>query len=331
MELHFAHGVGEFAVLHKLLPDEAGAEVLGHQYADALVNAQNVRRIPVGFGVEGVHEAVARPDPVTVFLAHMQQNVRALSGKKGQRPGAGARDDGSVQSADGWGAAPYAVSFAGVRSGDAPEVLINPGELAPDDHAPELVDAGGGNGVGEVVGVQVALIAIVTPGVRVLVNKERSKSADVVDTAELHQRALERIPGLCRNGMRGRADGQQIHGHQLGVDVPAVLEEAEVWQPAHGKRCAAVEHPWPVNAAVEGGGQRFDARIALKILPAGEHAAEKQSGVNGGKLAAKHTLAAFHVNKVVEKAVLVRALFEQKGQRFFDALFALQLRQIVTL
>ena len=56
------------------------------------------------------------------------------------------------------------------------------------------MSAGGGDGVGEVVGVGVALTGEVEPGVGVLVDEERIASADEGIGAEGHRRSREGVP-----------------------------------------------------------------------------------------------------------------------------------------
>ncbi len=78
----------------------------------------------------------------------------------------------------------------------------------------------------------------------------------------------------------GEPIAKQVHGGQLGVDIPSVFEEALVGQPAHGERGAAVHHPLPVDAAVKRRGQRFDPGIAGEVLTAVKHAAEQERGID---------------------------------------------------
>ncbi len=129
--------------------------------------------------------------------------------------------------------------------------------------------------------------------------------------------------------MSGRANRQQVHGGQLGVDIPPVLEETLVGQPAHGKRRAAIHHPLPVDAAVKRGGQRFDTGIAGEVLTAVQHAAKQQRRIDRRQLAAEEALPAIDVNEVVEKTVLVGTFFEQKSQCLLHPLLAIEGAQVV--
>ena len=134
-------------------------------------------------------------------------------------------------------------------------------------------------------------------------------AADVIDAAELDDGAFKSVPGGSGDGVRGRADGHQVHGGQFSVDIPAMLEEALVRQPAHGESGAGVQHPFPVDTTVEGGGQGGNAGVALKILAAMQDAAHEERSVDGGQFAAEHALAAFDIDEVIQKAVFVRTLF----------------------
>ena len=47
------HGGDGLGVLHEGVPDEGGAEIFGHEEADAEIDAQDLGVIPVEVGVEG--------------------------------------------------------------------------------------------------------------------------------------------------------------------------------------------------------------------------------------------------------------------------------------
>ncbi len=85
-----------------------------------------------------------------------------------------------------------------VGGGDAPVVV---GVAPLEAEAEGFVGASGGDGVGEVVGVGVALAGEVEPGVGVLVDEEGITSADVGVGAEGHGRAGEGAPGLGWDGV----------------------------------------------------------------------------------------------------------------------------------
>ena len=58
MEAGALHSEGNFGVAGEGFPDEAGAEIFGHQDADAEVDAEDVGVVPVGLRMEGVAESV---------------------------------------------------------------------------------------------------------------------------------------------------------------------------------------------------------------------------------------------------------------------------------
>jgi len=80
-----------------------------------------------------------------------------------------------------------------VGGGDAPIVV---GVTAFEAETEGFVGTGRGDGVGEVVGVGVALACEVEPGVGELVDEEGIASADVGIGAEGHGRAGEGAPGV---------------------------------------------------------------------------------------------------------------------------------------
>src|ERR1700748_1655198 len=129
--------------------------------------------------------------------------MRTFRGKKDERPGGSTGHQGSVERAHTRRPTPDTITLSGVGSRDAPHVLIDPGIFLSLNEAPKLVGPGGGNGIGEVVGVPVTLVAVVAPGLRILVNEERRSPADVVDSAIRHNWPLDRIPRFRRNRVGG--------------------------------------------------------------------------------------------------------------------------------
>ena len=123
---------------------------------------------------------------------------------------------------------------------------------------------GGDAGVLEIVSVAVAFAAEVYPGVRRLMNEERSGRADVAQVAVFVDRPGPRFPGRCRNWMCRRADRQQIHSLQLRVGVPARLEETRFGLESVVECCAAVQHPFPVHTFVDLGGELAD-RLGIEV------------------------------------------------------------------
>ena len=84
------------------------------------------------------------------------------------------------------------------------------------------------------------------------------------------------------------------------------------------KGVAAVQHPGPVDALVNLRGEPADFAVA-RILPAGEHAAKQQGGVDGRQLAFPEPFAGAHVDEVIKKTALLRELFPEIAQRVGDA------------
>src|ERR1700759_1601369 len=103
--------------------------------------------------------------------------MRTFRGQENERPGCSAGNERPIEGSHRRGTAPHAISLAGIGSGNSPHVLIDPGKFLSLDKAPKLVRSGGGDGIGEVVCVAVALVAVVDPGLRILMNKKRGGAA----------------------------------------------------------------------------------------------------------------------------------------------------------
>ena len=224
---------------------------------------------------------------------------------------------------------PNAISLARIRRGNSPHILVDPRILLPQPDAEELVRPGGSDRIAEIVGVPVALVAIIAPGMRILVDKQWRHAADVFDATKVNYGPLQRIPGGGRDRVRRRANGHQVHGHQLGVNVPAILQKSLVRQPAHGEGGTAIQHPLPIDAAVESGRQGSNARVRGKILAAHQDAAEENRGIDGRQFRIEEPLAAVEIDEVVEKSVLVGTRLQQESQRPLHTLLALRRHKVM--
>ena len=71
MEAGAGHSADGFVIFHELFPDEAGTGIFSHQDGDAQVDAQHIGAVPVGEGIEGVHEAVGAPGFLAEVFAHV--------------------------------------------------------------------------------------------------------------------------------------------------------------------------------------------------------------------------------------------------------------------
>ena len=298
------HGEGDFRVAGEGVPDEAGAEVFGHEEADAEIDAEDVGVVVVGLGMEGVAEAVAAAGFVAVVGFERALDAQAGFGEEGERAGRGVGDYGAVDAAEAAacavGASPGGVAVGGVGGADAPVVG---GVGLAEGETEGFVGAGGGDGVGEVVGVAVALVAEVVPGVAVLVGEEGVVAADVGEAVVGDGLALPGIPAGGRDGVGGRADGQQVDHHELAEVAPACAKKTILGMPAHGEGGSTVEHPGPVDAVVDEGGELVDLGVVVKVRAGGENAAEEQRGVDGGDFYVLCADAGVDVVEVVEEAV----------------------------
>ena len=311
------HGGDGLGVLHKGVPDEGGAEIFGHQEAYAEIDAEDVGVVPVQFGVEGVAESVAAPGVLSEFFSERAEDADSFAGKKGEGSGCGRWDDRAVDWTHERRATPGGVAVLPVGGADAPVVVVIAAVEAKEEG---FVGAGRGDGVGEVVGVGVALAGEVEPGVGELVDEEGISSADVGVRAEGHWGARKGAPGLGGDGMGGRTDGEEVEHHQFGVVVPACGDEAGLGTPAHGEGLAAVEHPWPVDAVVELCGEVGDSGV-VEVGACGENAAQQDRGIDGRDFAVDQRLAGFDVVEVIEEAVLVGHFVQMELQGGKDLLF----------
>ena len=162
MEAAGLHGSDWLGVLHEGVPDESGAEVFCHEDADSEVDAEDVGVEPVEVRVEGVAEAVSAPGVGAEVVAKGAEDTDAVSREKWEGACGGTGDDGAVDWTHERRTSPGGVAMLPVGRRDAPIVV---GVAALEAEAEGFVGASGGDGVGEVVGVGVALAGEVEPGV----------------------------------------------------------------------------------------------------------------------------------------------------------------------
>src|ERR1017187_2879646 len=174
--------------------------------------------------------------------------------------------------------------------------------------------AGGDDGVGEVVGVAVAFVAEVEPGVAVLMDEEGIGGTDVVEPREMDDRPRPRVPAGRIDGMRGRTDGKQVEHHVLAIMVPPCWDELPISH-THRKHLVAVEHPGPVDAFVDRGGKADDLGIVMEVSPSGEDTAEQKRGIDGGYFAIAPGHSGFDVVEVAEEAVLAGKFVAMEAER----------------
>src|SRR5664279_5678946 len=104
-------------------------------------------------------------------------------------------------------------------------------------------------------------------------------------------------------GVRGRAESEQIEKERLVVSTVAPRQEAALGRPAVREKAPARERPAPVRPAVERPAPRPDlalfGRAAVEERGARESPREEDRGVHRGKLAAKSPAPRAHVEEVV--------------------------------
>src|ERR1700747_3391676 len=89
--------------------------------------------------------------------------------------------------------------------------------------------------------------------------------------------------------------------------------------PAHGKSLATVKHPGPIHALIDLRRKILDFLIR-KILPRGEHAAQKNGRIDRRQLALGPAVAGSHVDKMEKEPVLIVEMIGDKPQRVANAL-----------
>ena len=126
----------------------------------------------------------------------------------------------------------------------------------------------------------IATIPEIDPGLRILMREQRA-AADELVVSVLIEGALPGVPGFRRNGMSGRADGQNIEQAQFAISVPLVLNEAfSVTLAVREQHRIAIQHPLEIHAAVDFARELGNLGIVGKILPGRENAGQKKRGIH---------------------------------------------------
>ena len=115
--------------------------------------------------------------------------------------------------------------------------------------------------------------------------------------------------------MRGRSEREHIEQHAFVVAAPTadvepacVLIGGRVGAPSHVDEHVAVARPAPIGAPIQRVGQRAHLAVSrvvtVKVLATRQRAGQQQRGVDRRKFNAIEPAARFHVEKVVEEAVV---------------------------
>src|SRR5271163_1635047 len=169
------HSALRFRRLHEGAPDEAGAQILGHEHRNARVDSDHVGIIPVLEWIERVNEAVLGPRR-GVSVADRLQYPHRRRGREWQRPSGRTRDHGAINRPRGWRTTPNHIAILGIGSGDSPQVVVVICKLLLTQLYTETpVDFSRSDGIQEIVRIFVAAAAEVEPRLRVLVHKKRRK------------------------------------------------------------------------------------------------------------------------------------------------------------
>jgi hypothetical protein len=152
-------------------------------------------------------------------------------------------------------------------------------------HAERAMSERRSDGVFEIVDVVAAIfaaVAIVDPGVRVLMHEERHADRGEVSLAFVTITiAPQRVPRCGGDRMHWRSNREHVKNRVFAVSVPARFQKAGLRFPAVREQgLVTVEHPAKVDAFVDSRGEPHDLRVGGEALPGGEHTCEQQRGVD---------------------------------------------------
>src|SRR6266436_1133552 len=111
-------------------------------------------------------------------------------------------------------------------------------------------------------------LAVINPGVRILMHEEgHPDSGEVCVAFVAIAIAPQSGPGVRRDAMRRRADGQEIENSVFAEGVPARFKKACFRFPAvRKKKRFTVQHPAKVDPIVDLSSQLVDFAIVAKVL-----------------------------------------------------------------
>ena len=137
----------------------------------------------------------------------------------------------------------------------------------------------GGNGVLKVVDAIAAVlasIAIVDPGVRVLMHEQRNADRGEVSVAVIAITiAPQRVPRRRWNRMSWRSDREYVENRVFAVSVPTRFEKTGLGFPAvRQEQGIAVEHPAKVDTVVDVCCKPNDLGVGSEALAHGENTCE---------------------------------------------------------
>jgi hypothetical protein len=166
----------DLAVLHEPAPNISAAHVLRAQQNDSRVNADYVRIDPIGLRIEGVDKAILPIDPRAILLVHRPQRRLSELRREHQRTTRRRRYDGAIDIGIAWWPAPRQVTLRTVGRSNAPDVRAKSRELVRQVHAKGAMRERRLNRVLKIVDAvasDLPAIAIVDPGVRILMHEQR--------------------------------------------------------------------------------------------------------------------------------------------------------------
>ncbi len=116
------------------------------------------------------------------------------------------------------------------------------------------------------------------------------------------------LPYRRVDGMRRRAEGEELQDHRLVVAVPVGFDELRLGLPPHADARRPRLRPAPLDARVELLGELPDLAlvrvVAVEVLAAEEDAGEQQRGVDRRQLDLLEALAGLGNEEVVEEAAV---------------------------
>src|SRR5581483_5097736 len=170
------------------------------------------------------------------------------------------------------------------------------------------------DGVLKIVGEAVTFVTEVEPRLRILVYKQRSERADVAKAVVLERRALPGSPGVGAQRVFQRTQAQQVHHHQLAVGLPPIREEATFGSPAMGEEACILCNPGPLDTIEDVVCEASDLGMRLKILAAGEDAAEENGGIDRRNLGFPHAFTGADIREMEEESPVGWQFAPQRAQ-----------------
>jgi len=180
----------------------------------------------------------------------------------------------------------------------------------------------------EVIGIAIPLVAKVEPCLRVLVNKQRRKGANVAQAVVFESHPLPREPSITAKGMRCRSHSEQVHHHEFAVKVPTRRNESDLWRPSMRKQTGIFRQPSPIDAVEYRAPQRFDVAVPVKVLSAGKHSAQQDGCIDRGHLRVPDPFTGVDICKVEIESAMGGQLMPKERERLQNPQSGIRVRNV---